>query len=257
MTVIKGQKTYFIKPGSTQGSDTESLHLSSAPASDTESLNNENIERPVRTHPFKYLLTEEPTLYKKSFGRRKLRRYQNRCVLQTLQEEDDSASVIVFESNKSPLTRLLEDDIAIEFWNKFIEKSEEEQENILNSLSVKTELKSKISDNGNNNEIRGWISSKTKRTFKLKKNLSLEAIKNYEDDMLKFFLNSPFDVYVKVPLTSFDRLLLRAIARYHGLQTKTVNSTNAEEKPSVEIFNIKEDWVRANCFLTEFIQQLR
>lgn len=125
------------------------------------------------------------------------------------------------DAHKTPLTRLLEDSKAIEFWNKFIEKSEEEQENILKSLTIR-DKENKYNDNDSDNNYQlGWISSRTKKTFKSKKNLSIETIKNCENEMLHFFLRTPNDLYVRDPPTSFDKLLLKVIARYHGLQAKS------------------------------------
>lgn len=259
MTVIKGNKSYFIRPGSAQASDTESLHLGSASASDTESLNNEAVARPraFQALPLKPVLGEEQMHLKKASGKKKLRRYQNRCILQTLQEEDESEStvIIIMESFKGPFARLLEDSKAMEFWNNFIEKSEEEQANIITAFSNKCN-RTKIECNQSFTDQRlPKISSRVKRTFKTKKNLSMETVKGCEDNMLEFFTSTPHDVYIKSPNTSFDRLLLKAIAHHHGLQINNV--INQTDKPCIEIFNKKSNWVPASCFLTDFIEQLR
>ncbi|XP_050314473.1 R3H domain-containing protein 4-like [Anthonomus grandis grandis] len=258
MTVIKGNKTYFVRPGSAQQSDTESLHLGSASASDTESLNNETVRRPVRIFqalPLRSVQLEDQTHIKKSSGKKKLRRYQNRCVLQTLQEEDEPEStlIVIVDPYKSPFHRLLEDTNAMQFWNSFIEKTEEEQTNIINAFSeqYKPGCVQTIGDN-----YVGRVSSRVKREFKMKKNLSIENVKLYESQLIEFFTLSPEEVYVKSPPTSFDRLLLKAIAHYHGLQVKT-NSPGENAKPTIEIYSHKQKWVPANCFLTDFIEQLR
>ncbi|XP_066247200.1 R3H domain-containing protein 4-like [Euwallacea similis] len=263
MTVIKGNnKSYFTRPGSGQVSDSESLHLGSASASDTESLSNESVapSRLFRTLPSKSNQSEEPVNLKRSSGKRKVRRYQNRCLLQTLlEEEDENTLVVIVNPYKSPFARLLEDASAMKYWNNFIEKSDQEQADIINAFSQqyhKEKSKSDIVIQDNKPPL-GKVSSLVKRTLKNKKNLSMESVQNCEIEMLEFFKTSPQDVYVKSPPSSFDRLLLKAIAHYHGLQIKCVAPSDENVKPCIEIFNMKEKWVPANCFLTDFIHQLR
>ncbi|XP_066158059.1 R3H domain-containing protein 4-like [Euwallacea fornicatus] len=262
MTVIKGNnKSYFTRPGSAQVSDSESLHLGSASASDAESLSNEPVgpSRLFHTLVPKTNQSEEPVNLKRSSGKRKVRRYQNRCLLQTLLEEEDESSLVIINSHKSPFARLLEDTSAMKYWNNFIEKSDQEQADIINAFSQQYHKEKSKSDIviQNNKPPLGRVSSLVKRTLKTKKNLSMESVQNCEIEMLEFFEASPQDVYVKSPTSSFDRLLLKAIAHYHGLQIKCVAPSGENLKPCIEIFNMKEKWVPANCFLTDFIHQLR
>jgi len=157
---------------------------------------------------------------------------------------------------KSPFARLLEDFDALEFWNNFIEKTEKEQMDLLNAFSEQYH-KYKPDCVQDTNRSVGRVSARVKRTFKTKKNLSIEIVRDYELQLLEFFDSSPKDVYVKCPPTSFDRLLLKTIAHYHGLQIKSMTSLDESSKPSIEIFNTQPSWVPANCFLTDFIRQLR
>ncbi|KAJ8950272.1 hypothetical protein NQ318_021127 [Aromia moschata] len=81
MTVIRDKQNYnYPKPNSTT-SDTESLHLGSVSASDTESLNEEpgttNRLGIFRPPPAKVSHVEELMNIKKSSGKKKIRRYQN------------------------------------------------------------------------------------------------------------------------------------------------------------------------------------
>lgn len=123
------------------------------------------------------------------------------------------------ESYKSPFARLLEDPDALEYWNDFVEKSEEEQ------MKIVTAFSEKFYDNDTQTEDKtnrhGRLSSRIRRTIKIKKNLSLETVKSLEDDLIQFFKATPHDTYIKFPPTSFDRLLLHALAQYHKLKSSS------------------------------------
>lgn len=139
-------------------------------------------------------------------------------MLQTLTEDDElNEYIVVMEPYKTPFTHLLEDKAAMDYWQHFIEKSEKEQTEIIQAFSnsVQKNRKQTIETT----EKPGKISSKIKRTFKIKKNLSLEFVKGCEEDLIAFFKNTPSDIYIKYPPKSFDRLLLHGIAQYHRLNS--------------------------------------
>lgn len=136
------------------------------------------------------------------------------------EEENDGSLVIVMEVYKSPFAKLLEDHNALEFWNVFIDKSEEEQALVLEAFSKKSFPK-KTENVDNKEKLSARISSKVKHTIKVKKNLSLESVKKAEDSLIDFFKNTPDDVYVQCLPTYFERLLLHAIAQYHGLESSS------------------------------------
>lgn len=142
--------------------------------------------------------------------------------MQTLEEEDESEStlVIIVDPYKSPFARLLEDSDAMKFWNCFVEKTEEEQTDIINAFSQQYHKCKSDCVQGSDRSL-GRLSSRVKRTFKTKKNLSIENVKDCEFQLLEFFNSTPQDIYVRSPPTSFDRLLLKAIAHYHGLEIKS------------------------------------
>lgn len=139
------------------------------------------------------------------------------CVLQTLNEEDENDNIVIMESYRGPFARLLEDPNALEYWNDFIEKSEEEQMKIVTAFSEK--FNDNDVQNIHKNNRHGKLSSRIRRTIKIKKNLSLEAVKRLEDDLIEFFKTTPHGTYIKFPPTSFDRLLLHAVAQYHKLKS--------------------------------------
>lgn len=124
----------------------------------------------------------------------------------------------LLEPYKSPFTRLLEDRNALEFWNAFIEKSEDEQGMIMNNLCHK---QGKCFDNMTTKTTSPFtrISAKIKRILKVRNKLASEMLKGMEKDMIDFFNDSPDGIYVKKPSNSFERLLLHAIAQYHNLNS--------------------------------------
>lgn len=138
--------------------------------------------------------------------------------MQSLSEENEETEyILVKEPYKTPFARLLEDKTAMDCWQNFIEESEEKQKEIIQKFSNK--IQDKKCDNPMSGEKPGKISSRIKRTFKIRKNLSLESIKGCEEDLIEFFKNTPSDIYIKYPPTSFDRLLLHGIAQYHRLNS--------------------------------------
>lgn len=260
MTVIKRVQQNYNYPNSTNASDTESLHLGSATTSDAESVNNEPIlpnRRPFRPPPVRPNQIEDLVHIRKHSGKKKTRRYFNSCDLVTLKEEDEEDDVTIMEPYKSPFTRLLEDNDALEYWHKFIQKSEEEQKKIVQSFSEKYTQNQDNESPTKSEKPFARISAKIRRTIKIRKNLSLESVKSCEDDLIHFFKATPNEVYIKHPPTSFDRLLLHAIAQYHGLKSIVSGIVVNGQKKSVEIYNANSNWIPAECFLTDFIAQLR
>lgn len=140
------------------------------------------------------------------------------CILQTLVEEDELEEVPrLIEPYKSPFMRLLEDQNALEFWNDFIEKSQDEQAVIMESLGQKEEKC--LKNEGKTISPFARISGKIKRTLKIRNKHAKELLGGMEGDMISFFCETPDGVYIKEPANSFERLLLHAVAQYHNLNS--------------------------------------
>lgn len=268
MTVIKDKQNYrYPRPGSTDGSDIDTLHLENVSDSDTENIDNErntesNNNEPIpiririnRPKVIKASQVEEVTRLKNNSGKKKLRRYQNRCTLQTLSEEEENGNmVVIMESHKGPFARLLDNKDALEYWQEFVEKSEEEQSELIRALTEKYHNETVVERCQSDSP--GRISSRIRRTFKIKKNLSLEIVQVCEEDLIQFFKAKPEDTYVKIPPTSFERLLIHAIAQYHKLQSVSVIVDDGTRK-SVKVYNNNKNWSPATCYLADFIRKLR
>lgn len=134
--------------------------------------------------------------------------------MQTLVEENDAESnIVLMELYDGPFSRLLQDKEALLIWHDLIEKSDEEQARFVAAFTDK---------NANTKQIAqekpfSKISPKIKRTIKIKKNLSLEQVEQFENDVVAFFKQTPNEIYAKIVETYFSRLLLHGIAQYHGL----------------------------------------
>ncbi|KAF5287232.1 hypothetical protein FQR65_LT12276 [Abscondita terminalis] len=212
MTVTKGRQQKYVHPDSSNPSDTESLHLPSASNSDVESENNFVINRHTEVL---YMPTPRDFYYiRKSAGRRKQRRFINRTELQVLSEEDDEDGIIkLMDDYKSPFARILEDEHKFQKWNDFINMTEEDQKAMLDFVPngrVHSSIKNKAPPK---------ISSRIKHAMKLKKKLSTQMVEKLENEVIKFFQYCPEGVFVASPPTSFERLLLHAIAQYHRLSS--------------------------------------
>jgi hypothetical protein len=223
--------------------------LGSASASDTESLNNEPFLRnqPFVPPIFKNSKSEEQPILKRCSGRKKLRRYQNRCLLQTLAEEHEEEEdvVIIMEPYQGPFTRLLRDSAALHFWNIFVDKCEEEQAQLIAAFTEKNTKEKTVEKEKRSIKI----SPKMKRIFKLKNKLSLEQVKISEDDLIAFFKITPNGIYEKSPPTFFERLLLHTIAQYHGLQSLGIVEN---EHRKIEVYNTIADWMPVEPLLIDF-----
>uniref|UniRef100_A0A1Y1L998 R3H-associated N-terminal domain-containing protein n=1 Tax=Photinus pyralis TaxID=7054 RepID=A0A1Y1L998_PHOPY len=212
MTVTKGRRPSYIFPKSNQTSGSESLHIATPSTTDVDS----DTEAAPRRFPLKNgACTIFETIYvdRKNVGRRKQRMLFNH--LRIVDEEvEDSDYFQLMEDYKTPFARVLGDADALRQWNEFIELPEEEQRQL-------TELVPNIQpiQSGKRDNLRPKLSSRIKRAIKIKKDLSLDMVQTIENGLVDYFLCSPEGIFVSTPPTSFERLLLHAIANYHHLKS--------------------------------------
>ncbi|KAK4872061.1 hypothetical protein RN001_016185 [Aquatica leii] len=242
MTVTKGRRQAYVYPDSNNASDTETLHLPSTSNSDVESERNFVVNRVATV-----VCLTDFCYIKKNAGRRKQRRFNNRTELQVLSEEEETEHGIkLMEDYKSPFARVLENESNLRRWNEFINLSEEEQRTLLEF--VPEEIRSYVT-----NKHTPRISSRIKRAMKVKKNLSMDMVEKLENEVVNYFLCSPEGVFVSSPPTSFERLLLHAIAQYHCL--KSISLINV--KRSVEVTcDAVELWKPMQEPFCNFVRQL-
>ncbi|XP_045481846.1 R3H domain-containing protein 4-like [Harmonia axyridis] len=258
MTVLDHVPKKYSFPRAVSDSENE-LQLDVENSTDGESNNEDSstsnrfITYRFQLKPKKGVKVDDSPAFRKHGGKRRLRRYQNRIILQTLNEEDNDSNITeVFETKKTPLAKLAENPEALKYWNEFMDKSEEEQNRIIGHFNLRNQLKSQDINKTDIPFMR--ISSKIRRTLKIKKNLSVDSVKLFEVDLLEFFKQSPQKKYVKYPITSFDRLLTHAVAQYHCLHSI---SEWENDKRKVEICNLEDNWIPAENFLHELISELK
>ncbi|XP_018322633.1 R3H domain-containing protein 4 isoform X1 [Agrilus planipennis] len=257
MTVISRKVHNYNNPSSNNASDTESLNLGSTAASDSESLHSEpTTSRQVRLANVVLKADDVISSRAIALGKRKQRRYLNRSILQTLNEEEEDATgyVKLADKHKTPLTRLLEDETALHFWNDFIHKSEEEQEEFLKNSN--SGHKKEVLENPKINTLYFRISSKIRRMLKIKRKLPIDLLQKIETDLLDFFTSSSTGegVYILTPNSSFERLLLHGISQYHGLTSLSVVMDGTR---SVEVYKTKSDWAPNDMSFCKFVEELR
>ncbi|KAF2884587.1 hypothetical protein ILUMI_21590 [Ignelater luminosus] len=255
MTVISRKQQNYDYPNSNNGSDTESLHLQSAPPSDTESVHSEPIEPlpiPLTCRAIRVPVYEEFGCLKRNSGKRKQRRFKNRSDLQTLSEEDedDAHLVKLVDDYKGPFARLLENKSALQFWNEFTALPEEDQAKLTESVPKQAVPQNVIKPD----DPMLRISSKIKRAMKIKKHLPMELIEKIEEDLINYFTIDPQGVFFSTPVTSFERLLLHAIAQYHNLRSI---SYFGDMIRNVEVYANKKLWAPMEVRFCDFVEKLR
>lgn len=150
-----------------------------------------------------------------------------------------------------------------------MEKSEEEQARFVAAFTEKNPSTNQIPQK----KPFFKISHKIKRTIKIKKNLSLEQVEQFEDDIVAFFKKTPHEIYAKIVETYFSRLLLHGIAQYHGLISLGIFSISVayefnflyynftglieDGARKVHVFNTTKNWEPTERRLSDFIAQLR
>lgn len=139
------------------------------------------------------------------------------CVLHTLAEEDDleNTNIVIMEPYDGPFARLLQNKEGLLMWEHLMEESEEEQARFIAAFTEKNTYTNEIAQG----KSFFRISPKIKRTIKIKKNISLEHVEEFEHDVIAFFQKTPYEVYKKIVQTYFNRLLLHGIAQHHGLSS--------------------------------------
>lgn len=245
MTVTKGRRPTYIFPKSNQTSGSESLHIAT-PMTDVDS----DTEATPRRFPLKNgtcTIFETICIDRKNVGRRKQRMLFNH--LRIVDEEvEDSDYFQLMEDYKTPFARVLGDADALRQWNEFIELPEEEQQQFTEILPKIQPIQSGKCDN-----LRPKLSSRIKRAIKIKKDLSLDMVQTTENGLVDYFLCSPEGIFVSTPSTSFERLLLHAIANYHHL--KSISIIEIEIR-TVQVTCNEEVWKPLDISFCNFVKQL-
>ncbi|KAK5639474.1 hypothetical protein RI129_011966 [Pyrocoelia pectoralis] len=246
MTVTKGRRPTYVYPNSHQASGTESLHLATPTTTDVDS---ESESIPHLPATGRCTIFEPFWCNRKNLGRRKQRILFNH--LRIVNEEVDNSDYIqLMETYKTPFARVLEDKNALSQWNEFIELPEEQQQQLTEPVP-KIQQHTQSEDKSDN--LRPKLSSRIKRAIKVKKNLSMEMVQTLENDVINYFISSPEGIFTSSPSTSFERLLLHAIANYHHLKSISVINIGIR---TVQVTCIHMLWKPMDVSFCNFAKQL-
>ncbi|KAL3282137.1 hypothetical protein HHI36_005332 [Cryptolaemus montrouzieri] len=245
MTVTRHKKRIFPNPSF--NSSTESLHLYQS-SSSSEDFPTVSVYDILTLNDLQLKKSNAP----KHTGRRKLRRHLNHTILESLQDFEES-DVIYPDFHDGPFTRLIRNCKNLTYWNQFINMTESEQNQLLNTPSSSEKITERTSKLKSRTPF-GNISSRIRRMLKMRKNLSMSLVRSNENDIINFFVNSPMKTFVKCPMSGYEKLLLHAIAQYHCLKSI---STHNKNEIKVEIFNSNKDWDPLPSLLQDCINHLR
>lgn len=248
MTVTKGRRPTYVypNPNSDQTSGADSLHLATPTTTDVDS-ESESIHLPVTG---RCTIFEPLWCNRKNLGRRKQRMLFNHLRIVSEEVDDvDSNYIQLMENYKTPFARLLNDNNALSQWYEFIELPEEQQQQLTESVPKIEHTQSE--DKRDNHQKK--LSSRIKRAIKVKKNLSMQMVQTLENDLINYFICSPEGIFTSSPSTSFERLLLHAIANYHHL--KSISVINIEIR-TVQVTCNHKPWKPIDVSFCNFVKQL-
>ncbi|XP_022915123.2 R3H domain-containing protein 4-like [Onthophagus taurus] len=235
MGVVRERKSNACSCNSNQNQEEiESIVNSTSESEDDTPL---IILRTVRR--VRVLKIDEPAP-KRNTGKRKTQRYFNKKNLETLINDDEYDDNLL-EYRKTPFERLMEiEENPLDFLNKFLLELEEEEND-------EDYRKRKHDD-----DPYMRISHKIRRSMKLRKNFPSMNNKEIENDLIGFFKEKPYDIFIKLPLNSFERLFMHALAQYHGLDSK---NRNENEQMLIQISNNKQIWMPVDCNLCDLLEK--
>ncbi|KAG8594583.1 hypothetical protein GDO81_001259 [Engystomops pustulosus] len=184
----------------------------------------------------------------KAKGRKSLRRLENNRYLMTLLESDDCVADDVDTcicASPSIFAEACNNEMYIEIWNDFMNRSGEEQEKVLVYLEKEVrkprEKANKCKDKRiehpaySPEECYQRIQRSLRCTLK-RRQIPMGTLEVLEEEMLSFFSVSPESVYIAMMENSYQRLLLHAVCQYMDLASA---SSNFEGKRQMRVVNRK------------------
>lgn len=160
----------------------------------------------------------------------------------SLAEGDESKELSIYDfvpESVSAFTQLLMEQESMEAWNNFINRSDEEQWQLLKEIDEGEKVDLKTPVNENRNDVNGEdrriahpaysaeecfqrIDSVLRATLK-RKHVPLGTLAQLEEKISKFFQNKPLAVYKSQLQSSYERLMLHALCQYMNLYSKSYN----------------------------------
>ncbi|XP_069596178.1 R3H domain-containing protein 4 [Ranitomeya imitator] len=202
-------------------------------------------------------------LIPKAKGRKSLQRLENNRFLLSLLERDECVADEVDScicSSPSIFAEACNNEVYIEIWNDFMNRSGEEQEKLLVYLDQKVrkpkEKVNKCKDERTEHpaytpeECYQRINRRLRFTLK-RRHVPMGTLEVLEEEMLSFFSVSPESVYIAMMENSYHRLLLHAVCQYMDLASA---SSNFEGKRQMRVVNRNRAFCPPELLLSSYLQ---
>ncbi|KAL4658809.1 R3H domain-containing protein 4 [Arapaima gigas] len=198
-------------------------------------------------------------------GKKSLQRQENTRYLANLLERDecsrDEGDVCRDPASPSIFTEACTNSCYVQSWNDFMNRSGEEQDQMLALLEEKTrrsytEKQSKdqreVNPAYNAQECFLRIDRRLRATLR-RKQLPRGILEVLEEDLLQFFVAHPHSVYITTLGSSFERLLLHAICQYMDLVSASTDCNGARQ---TEVVNKQEEFSPPKPLLSVYLEQM-
>ncbi|XP_040273467.1 R3H domain-containing protein 4 isoform X1 [Bufo bufo] len=199
----------------------------------------------------------------KAKGRKSLRRLENNRYLMSLLERDECVMDDVDSymcASPSIFAEACNNEIYIEIWNDFMNRSGEEQEKVLFYLEQEVrkprEKMNKCKDERTEDpaytpeECYQRISRSLRCTLK-RRQIPMGTLEDLEEEMLSFFSVNPESVYISMMENSYQRLLLHAVCQYMDLASA---SSNFDGKRQMRVVNRNREFCPPELLLSSYLQ---
>ncbi|KAM3938913.1 R3H domain-containing protein 4 [Leptodactylus fuscus] len=196
-------------------------------------------------------------------GRKSLRRLENNRYLMSLLERDECIADEVDSyicASPSIFAEACNNEMYIEIWNDFMNRSGEEQEKVLVYLEqdVRKPREKIIKCKDERTEHPAYtpdecyqrINRSLRCTLK-RRQIPMGTLEDLEDEMLSFFSVSPESVYIAMMENSYQRLLLHAVCQYMDLASA---SSNFKGKRQMRVVNRNREFCPPELLLSSYLQ---
>lgn len=200
----------------------------------------------------------------KAKGRKSLRRLENNRYLMSLLEREECVADDVDPcicASPSIFAEVCNNEMYIEIWNDFMNRSGEEQEKVLFYLEQEVrkprEKVNKCKDERREHpaytaeQCYQRINRSLRCTLK-RRQVPMGMLEVLEEEMLSFFSVTPESVYISMMENSYQRLLLHAVCQYMDLASA---SSNMKGKRQMRVVNRNREFCPPELLLSSYLQR--
>lgn len=237
------------------------------------------IQRPQQPRYVNPTLTEAITSRRK--GAKQARRCENlRDLISMVEKEDLDLDFDMFEPTVSAFAELFSEREKMKAWNDFINSTEEEQAEFLQTGTRHIEENGNQVENDreNGNDLddswecvpRSCVTDKRSahpsfsaeecfqkldkniRTMLKRRQRPMGMLTWLENEIISFFKEWPTSVYISKLSSSYERMMVHALCQYLDLQSKSVDSNGVRQ---TQVENLKPSFTCPPVLLTEYLEQ--